>query len=327
MQNSHLYKRLQEFIKSASKPLIVVLGSTASGKTTFSIELALELGNAEIINADSRQLYKYLDIGTAKITTEEMCGIPHHLLDVLDPNEEVTASWFKEHAGKAINDIHQRGKIPIMVGGSMLYISAVIDGLEFPEGPDPELRKKLNAEYDQDAGESLYTKLTEIDPETAFAFSRNNKPYVVRAMEIWETTKQKPSIERKVTSSPYDLLIIGIQRDRDELSRRIDLRTKELFEKGWVEEVRGLMNRGYTADAPAMKSHGYREIIESICHAELAKHAGDGQSSTAVCRPSQAQDDTLRKLQDKISVKARQYAKRQMTWWRGDSRIEWIHLS
>ncbi|NOS67428.1 MAG: tRNA dimethylallyltransferase [Candidatus Peribacteraceae bacterium] len=253
MITSHLQERLQEFMKSASQPLIVILGPTASGKTAISIDLAVMLGNTEIVNSDSRQLYKYLNIGTAKITLEEMQDVPHHLLDILDPKEEATAAWYKEEAQKVIGQIHSRGHIPMLVGGSMLYISAVTDGLTFPAN---------------------------------------------RGM-------RKPLQERKHVKPSENLFIIGIDRPREEMMRRIDDRTAELFRKGWVEEVRELLRRGYTHEDPAMKSHGYREIMNFI------------QSGT----PSQE------KLVDSISKKTRQYAKRQMTWWRGDPRIEWLTLS
>lgn len=251
MQSLHLPKRLPEFISSSSKPLIVILGPTASGKTSFSIDLAAQIPSAEIINADSRQLYKYLNIGTAKITQQEMRGIPHHLLDVLDPKEEATAAWYKYEAGRVIGEIHSRKHFPILVGGSMLYISAIIDDLKFPT--------------ERNLRQSLETR-------------KNLKPR-------------------------DDLFILGIDRAREQLMERINLRTKELFDCGWVDEVRGLLAKGYSQNDPAMKSHGYREIMNYL------------ETGT----PS------LQKVQEEISSKGRQYAKRQMTWWRNDSRINWIH--
>ncbi len=301
MIDSHIQKRLQEFISTASKPLVIVLGPTASGKTGISIGMT-EWLDGEIVNSDSRQLYKYLDIGTAKITPEEMRGIPHHMFDVLDPKEEVTAAWYQKQATSVINQIHDRKKIPMLVGGSMLYISAVIDGLEFPEGSDPDLRRKLEAEYDQDGGKALYTELMEIDPDTALAFSPNNKPYVVRASEIYRSTGKKPSQARQQSASLYDLFIIGIERPRKELMRRINERTVELFKRGWIEEVQGLITKGYSSNDPGMKSHGYREIMKYI----------------------QENNPSLPDLQEQISSKTRHYAKRQMTWWKNDARIRWI---
>lgn len=306
MIHSHLQKRLTEFISSASKLLIVILGPTASGKTAISIEMA-EWLNGEIVNADSRQLYKYLDIGTAKITPEEMRNIPHHLLDVLDPKEEATAAWYQKQATTTIDQIHARKNTPMLVGGSMLYISAVIDGLEFPVAMDPAMRSRLDAEYDRDGGDALYQKLMDIDPDTALAFSKNNKPYVLRAMEIYESTKSKPSEVRRKSSCPYNLFIIGIDRPREELVKRINQRTAQLFEHGWIDEVKGLMRKGYSSDDPGMKSHGYREIM-----AELKMVNGKWKMNSE------------KELVEIVSAKTRQYAKRQMTWWKHDKRIVWI---
>lgn len=292
------------FLKSVDRPLLIVLGPTASGKTAYSVQLAEHLGNAEIINADSRQLYKYLNIGTAKITQEEMRGIPHHLLDVVDPKEDITAADYQKLAENAITDIRARKNIPILVGGSMLYISSVIDGLRFPEAADSQLRSRLEADYDTDAGKALYAKLREVDPETASAFSQNNKPYVVRAMEIWETTGEKPSVIRTKEGSSHDLFIIGIDRDSKELNMRIEQRAKQMIERGWIGEVQKLRERGYGPEDPGMKSHGYREIMAFL---------ENGEKDTAF-------------LAKTIATKTKQYAKRQRTWWRGDGRIRWVGL-
>ena len=328
---SHLHKRLLEFLSTVSRPLIVVLGPTASGKTAFSIELAHIIPDAEIINADSRQLYKFLDIGTAKITRADMQGVPHHLLDVLDPKEEATAAWYKREAEKIIEDVHAREHVPILVGGSMLYISAVIDGLEFVSASDPVLRKRLEDVYDSDDGASLYQRLLELDPDTAIEFSVKNKPYVVRAMEIYERTGSKPSDARRQSNCPYDLFIIGIERPRDAITRRINARTAELFRNGWTEEVQGLLTRGYTANDPAMKSHGYREIIEwlprSHGSSESIPSGAEGLTMTfSVSSRAVSRDDTLQELQETISAKTRQYAKRQQTWWKHDDRITWVNF-
>ncbi len=302
-------EHLTSFVEKARNPLVVVLGPTASGKTAFSITVAQflrEMGkSAEVVNADSRQLYRGMDIGTAKITSEEMVGIPHHLLDVLDPDEEVTGAWYKVEASRVIDDILKRGNIPMLVGGSMLYISALIDDLEFVSSADPALRQKLEDQYDEDAGGALYARLTEIDPETASAFSKNNKPYVLRAMEIFESTGLKPSIAKQSGSCPWDLLIFGMQCPRDVLVQRIHERTTTMFEDGWIDEVRVLLGNGYSLADPGMKSHGYREIAEAVLDREINEEA----------------------LAESIAAKTRQYAKRQMTWWRNDPRITWLDAS
>ena len=300
-------------LATAEHPLIVVLGPTASGKTAFSIALAKSIVStgreAEIINADSRQLYCYLNIGTAKVTPKEMQGIPHHLIDVLDPKEEAAAGWYQGEARRVIQNMQKRGAVPVLVGGSMLYMSSVIDALALAPVPDPVLRARLIEEYDQDGGAALFARLQEIDPETADSIHRNNKPHLVRAVEIYELLKAPKSEavpQRELRSdenvSEYDLLIFGMQWDREELCVRIDERTKKMFEEGWLEEVEDLLKKGYSADNPGMKSHGYREIMtymEGSC-------------------------DDLKALRELIAAKTRQYAKRQMSWWRGDSRIRWI---
>jgi tRNA dimethylallyltransferase len=300
---------LREFLMRAERPLIVVLGPTASGKTDYSVALAQALGEgegetsrAEILNADSRQLYRHLDIGTAKITKEEARGVPHHLFDIADPKEEVTAARYKRNAVALIEEIHARHGVPVLVGGSMLYLSAVIDNLDFPAASDPALRAQLSAEYDADGGAALYAKLEELDPETAAAFSVRNKPYVLRALETHALTGEKPSDARGAEESPYDLHVIGIRWPRALLHERINARTRRQFQKGWMDEVRGLLQKGYGPEDPGMKSHGYREIMEFL----------------------QAEGTDREPLIESIAAQARQYAKRQMTWWRRDARIQWI---
>lgn len=297
---------LRDFLAHAARPLVVILGPTASGKTAFSLEVAKELQRVEvwgeIVNADSRQLYRFLDIGTAKVLPSEMQSVPHHLLDVLDPQEEVTIAWYKEHAQRAIDDILARGAVPLLVGGSMLYLSAIIDGLEPPSASDPAIRKRLENAYEQDEGATLYKRLEELDPESAAAIHRRNKPYLVRSLEIAACTGQRPSSVKRTSNCPYTLLIFGMDLPRLELHRRIHTRVAAMFARGWVEEVRSLLARGYNASSPGLKSHGYREIAAFL-------ERGDG---------------SLAERQSVISRKTVQYAKRQRTWWRRDPRIHWL---
>jgi len=293
---------VDELLATSKKPLIVVLGPTASGKTAFSLRVAEYCGAAEIINADSRQLYKHLHIGTAKITEEEKKGITHHLFDVLDPKEEVSIADYKKMAMDVIDDCHARGVVPILTGGSMLYISAVVDGLDPLPPADPELRARLEAEWDADDGWTLYDKLVEIDPATAKSFEKQNKRYVVRAMELYAMTGKPPSTLKKTLPPPYDILQLGLMWPRETLVTRIDERTKILLQSGWIEEVEGLIDKGYTTVDPGMKSHGYREIMLWLGSEEKNKE----------------------ELESVIAAKTRQYAKRQMTWWDNDERIKWI---
>lgn len=304
------------FLRSATRPLIVLLGPTAAGKTACSIALAQHINKQisaasastssgsflEILNADSRQLYRGLNIGTAKITAKEMLGVPHHLLDVLDPNEEITAATYQHMALPIINAIHRRGRVPMLVGGSMLYISAIIDGLDFPPAADQKRRHELEKEYEADGGVALHARLAGMDSAAAAAIPRQNKPYLIRAFERIHSTGKAAPVQ--TSGVPYDMLILGIDRPRDELTTRINHRTAALLENGWIEEVESLLAAGYDASAPAMKSHGYKEIMEWIARGENAAE--------------------LATLTEEIAAKTRQYAKRQRTWWKGDRRIQWI---
>lgn len=203
---------------------------------------------------------------------------------------------------KVIDDCHARGVIPLLVGGSMLYISAVVDGLE-PLPPAPqELRARLEAEYDADDGWTLYDKLVEVDPATAKNFASQNKHYVVRAMELWEMTGVQPSKLKKTLPPPYQILQLGLMWPREEIVKRIEARTGILLSSGWIEEVEGLLDKGFTAADPAMKSHGYKEIMQWLSSDER----------------------NMEHLRMMIDAKTRQYAKRQMTWWEDDDRIKWI---
>lgn len=303
---------VRDFLCRAEKPLIVIVGPTASGKTGFSIALAEALREgkkgegrgAEVVNADSRQLYRFLDIGTAKPSVKEMRGIPHHLLSVCDPKQEVTAAWYKARAKKAIDAVHARGNVPILVGGSMLYVSAIVDDLRFLPTVDPRLRAALEAEYDKDKGDTLYRKLQETDPDSACRIHPRNKPYVVRAMEILETLG-KPSKAKVCGTCPYTVLMLGMEWPRMLLVKRIDERTRQLLRSGWIDEVRALLVHGYTQDDPGMVSYGYREIMSHL--------------QTGV--------PNLKELEEEIAAATRQYSKRQMTWWRKDRRIRWIDVA
>ena len=303
-------------LANADKPLIVILGPTASGKTSFSISVAKFIQStgrgAEVINADSRQLYKHLDIGTAKVSASETNGVPHHLLDVLDPKEEASSGWYQEEARAVIQDIHERGAVPLLVGGSMLYISSVVDELTMAPVPDPSLRNRLIDEYEEDNGATLYKRLQSIDPETAEKIHQNNMPRLVRAVEIYELLKEpkssavpKTELGSSENATPYDLLIFGMQWKREEICDRINERTKLMFKDGWIEEVEDLLKQGYAMNDPGMKSHGYREIITYM----------------------EGSLDDLDVLQELIAAKTRQYARRQMTWWKSDERIQWVKPS
>jgi len=310
------------FSELQKKPLITIIGPTASGKTAFSIQFVKQLASegitAEIVNADSRQFYKYLDIGTAKISENEMAGVPHHLMSILDPKEDCTISWFQKEASKVIDDIQNRGHLPILVGGSMLYVSAIVDGL-LPIASSPEIRDRLEKEYDIDSGETLYKKLQEIDPDSAASFSKENKVYVVRALEIYESTGMTKSAQKKAVKSPYNVCILGIDLPKEVLRQKIDDRTRVMLESGWIEEVQSLLEKGYSIDDPGMKSLGYREIAEWLNspHPQPLPRHGGGEIRFA-------NREGAKKLTEKISSKVRAYAKRHQTWWKRDKRVQWL---
>ncbi|HLC75939.1 MAG TPA: tRNA (adenosine(37)-N6)-dimethylallyltransferase MiaA [Candidatus Peribacterales bacterium] len=311
------------FLEGARRPLIVILGPTASGKTSFSIELARNI-NGEVVNADSRQLYRFLDIGTAKITQQEMQGVPHHLIGILDPKDEATIGTYQESACAIIDDILVRGKVPLLVGGSMLYISAITDALTLAPAGDPAIRKRLEAAYEADDGEALYKRLQTVDPDAAAGTHRNNKHRIIRSLEIYEMLNMPKShaISSRGELRPrgsakdrcvYDLLIFGIDRPPEELKKRMSQRIDQMMDAGWIEEVRDLLARGYRSEDPGMKSHGYSDIVQYLLELERAG--------------SDADIDVMKEaLKRKIMTKTRRYAKRQHTWWRGDDRIRWIIL-
>jgi tRNA dimethylallyltransferase len=302
---------VDQHLATAKHPLIVVLGPTAGGKTALSVDLALAIrekhaggwDDAEIVNSDSRQVYKHLDIGTAKATLEERRGVRHHLFDELDPREDVTAAWYQKRALTVLDNILSRGTVPLLVGGSMLYVSAVIDGLSFAGKSDPLTRERLSQEYDYDEGRSLQARLRTLDPEAADRTERRNKVYMLRAMEIAEMAGTVRHAKTK-TVSPYDVLMIGLRWPREVIKERIEKRTRSLLEHGWIDEVKELLQKGYGPRDPGMISHGYREIMEWI--------------------PSKGSMSELAKT---ISRNTARYAKRQMTWWGKDERIQWIEMA
>jgi len=296
---------VQDFLDARDpRPLIVLIGPTASGKTALSIELAMWLiengTKVEIVNADSRQLYKHLDIGTAKITKAEMKDVSHHLFSVLDPKESVSIAWYQREATRAIDELHGRNVVPILVGGSMLYVSSIVDGLK-PVASDPLARKKLEEEYDRDQGISLHGRLSALDLEAAESIPRQNKVYVVRAMELISVSGKKKSESIEKRESPYSMLILGMDVDRDHLKNRISARIDEMFERGWIDEVKDLLAKRYGKDDPGMQSVGYREILEAI------EKRTDPRDCIGV-----------------IATKTWQYAKRHITWWKDDPRVRWI---
>ncbi len=291
--NTHMNfeKDLTSFLKSAKKPLIVVLGPTASGKTGLSLNMAKKI-NGEIISADSRQIYRDMEIATDTIPPEERKGIPHHMLGIADPEEEFTLSDYKKIALQTIEEIHGRKKVPIIVGGTGLYISAIIEKYDMRAiPPDKKLREKLEQEAQEKGKEYVHEKLEKTDPEAAKRIHPNNLRYVIRAIEKAQAEEEKGKPEE--IAPKFDTFLIGIERPREELYEKINKRVDEQIEKGLVEEVKKLVKKGYDEKLPSMSSLGVKEIIPYI----------KGEMSLDECA------EILKK-------NTRNYAKRQMTWWR-----------
>ena len=281
--------------------LIVICGATATGKSDIALQIAHEIG-AEIINADSMQLYRGMDIGTAKLAESERQSIPHHLLDVLSVSEDSTVAWYQEKARALVTEIHARGKNVVVVGGTGLYIKALLDDLNFPE-TDPAVREKLEAQALEFGAQSLFERLQQLDPAAALAIDRANTRRVIRALEVIEITG-KPftaNLPREDSTQYPDAIQFGLVMEREHLRNRIDQRVDLMWEKGFVTEVDELLNDGILDGVTAQRAIGYSSLI--------AMRAG-------TMSEDEAKEETKRAT--------RQYARRQETWFSRDQRINWI---
>ncbi len=286
------------------RPLIALVGPTAVGKTDLSLRLA-ERFNGEIVSADSRLIYKGLDIGTAKPTPEERARVLHHLIDVTTPDRPLSLAEYMRMAYAAIDDILSRGKVPFLVGGTGQYVWAVLEGWRVPEvPPDEALRARLEEEAREKGAHTLYRRLVELDPQAAEFIEPHNVRRIIRALEVIHHTGKPFSAQRGKSPPPYDVLIIGLTRPREELYRRIDRRIEKMLAAGLVEEVRRLLGAGYDPNLPALTGIGYRQIVEYLqgkCSLEEAVRA--------------------------IRKTTRRYVRHQYNWFRlEDSRIEWFDL-
>ena len=282
--------------------VVAVVGPTASGKTALSIRLAKEF-NGEIINGDSMQIYKGLDIGTAKITEEEMEGIPHHLLDIKEPTESFSVAEYQTLVREKIAEIQERGKLPIIVGGSGLYVQAVLYDFQFTEEQvDEEARKKYYDELAKIGPDAMHEKLAKLDPETAKTIHPNNTRRVIRALEMVELHgESKATEEHQRGNVPmYHHLIIGLDMDREKLYDRINLRVDLMIEKGLLHEVRGLWERGIR-DVQSVQAIGYKELYAYL----------DGLV-------------TFEDATEQLKQNSRRYAKRQLTYFRNKMDVQWI---
>jgi tRNA dimethylallyltransferase len=243
--------------------IVAIVGPTATGKSALAVELATALGG-EIVGADSRQVYRYMDIGTAKPSREDRTKVPHHLIDIINPDEDFTLATYQELAFQAIGDIQRRGKLAILVGGSGLYVRAVTGGLSIPKvAPDPELRRKLEERAENEGFQSLYHELTNVDPVAAGEIDPRNVRRVIRALEVC-VTAGVPFSQLKKSSPKVSTVTIGLTTARDDLYRRIDARVEQMIERGLVDEVKWLLDRGYSTELSAMSGLGYKQIVSHL---------------------------------------------------------------
>ena len=283
--------------------IVAVVGATASGKTGLSLDLAERLGG-EIVNTDAMQLYRAMDIGTAKLPSKQRRGIPHHLLDILDVTEPASVAEFQALARATIADLRGRGRTPVLVGGSALYTRAVLDRFDFP-GTDPVVRERLERELEERGVRSLFERLRDVDPvaaERIEAATPGNGRRIVRALEVVEITGEPFSASLPVQEyvDPHSIQI-GVDIDRETLDARIGQRVEEMFDAGFVEEVEGLLDHGLAGSRTAATAIGYREVAQYLAGVL-----------------------TLEEAKLRTAVKTRQFARRQDAWFRKDARVVWV---
>ncbi|POM24381.1 tRNA dimethylallyltransferase [Actinomadura rubteroloni] len=279
--------------------MIAVVGPTASGKSDLAVELALRLGG-EAVNADSMQLYRGMDVGTAKLTPAETRGVPHHLLDVWDVTETASVAEYQKLAADAIEDVRARGRTPVLVGGSGLYVRAALDHLEFP-GTDPAVRARLEAELAEHGPGVLHERLRGLDPAAADAILPGNGRRVVRALEVVEITGRPFSATLPAHRYRFDAVQIGLSVPRPELDERIALRVGRMWDAGLVDEVRRLERAGLRRGVTASRALGYQQVLRFLAGEWTEEHA---------------RDETIRLT--------RRFARRQESWFRRDPRVRWL---
>ena len=284
--------------------VVAIVGPTAIGKSRLALRLA-QTFDGEIVSADSRQVYHHMDIGTAKPSWEELSLVPHHLINIVNPDEDFSLAQYQKLAYKAISDIQQRNKLPLLVGGSGMYIWAVLEGWGIPQvPPNPELRRSLENKAAEVGEEKLYQELARIDPVATERIDPRNVRRVIRALEVYKGTGTPISqLQRKETPT-FNTFIIGLTADREELYHSIDLRVDEMIEQGLVEEVEKLMNMGYDFDLPAMSAIGYKEIGMFL-------------------RNALALDTAIQQMK----FETHRFARHQYNWFRlKDGRIKWLNI-
>ena len=285
--------------------MIAIVGPTAVGKS----ELALHLAHyfpLEIISADSRQVYRYMDIGTNKPSPAEMAAIPHHVIDTVEPDQDFNLAMYHQLAFEAANAVQQKGKLPLLVGGSGLYVWSLIEGWTIPQvSPDRDMRRQLESRAEQDDGQSLYRELQAADPAAAERINPTNIRRIIRALEVYYATGQPPSQLQRKERLDFSVLVIGLTQERSELYRTIDRRVDKMIQRGLVEEVEQLLRKGYSPSLPSMSGIGYKQIGQFV-RGEM----------------------TLPEAADKIKYETHRLARHQYAWFRlSDSRIRWFDVT
>ena len=288
------------------RPLFVLIGPTAVGKTSLSIEIAKKI-NGEIISADSMQVYKYLNIGTAKIRPEEAQGIPHHLVNIKKPTESFSVAEFKKLAEEKISEIYNKKKLPMLVGGTGLYVNSVINDYNFTEiDSSQKIRADLKKIVLEQGIETLLAKLNEIDPISAQKFHPHDQRRIIRALEVYYSTG-KPISQNQITSNgdnaKYKLIIVGLNLAREKLYQRINFRVDEMLKEGWLSEIENLLEHGVPIDAPGLQGLGYKQLVMYL----------EGWL-------------TYEEVVELIKRDTRRFAKRQLTWFNRDKRIYWVQM-
>lgn len=285
--------------------ILVICGPTASGKTALAVELALR-HRGEVVSADSMQIYRRMDIGTAKPTREEMRGVPHHMLDVADPEEDFSVARYVDMAAKCVDDILSRGKLPILAGGTGLYIDSLLSGRTFaPFQPDSLLRGQLEEQLRREGGAAMLSRLAQVDPDSAARLHPNDEKRIIRALEVYQSTGKtitQHNLETQAIPPRYDALTLALAFERrEDMWSRIDRRVDQMMDQGLVAEVQGLLDSGVPAKCTAMQAIGYKEMAAALLS------GGDVRSAA-----------------EEIQLRSRQYAKRQLTWFRRNKAARWL---
>ena len=285
--------------------MIAIVGPTAVGKSELALHLA-QYFPLEIISADSRQVYRYMDIGTNKPSLAERASAPHHVIDVIEPDEDFSLAMYHQLAIEALKAIQQKGKLPLLVGGSGLYVWSLVEGWKIPQvPPDPKLRRQLEDRAEQEDSQSLYQELQDIDSMAAAKINPSNIRRIIRALEIYHTTGQPPSQLQRKEAPGFPIMVIGLTRKRSELYRKIDWRADKMIQTGLVEEAEQLLKKGYSPALPSMSGIGYKQIGQFL-RGEM----------------------TLPQAIDKIKYETHRLARHQYAWFRlSDNRIHWFDTS